>query len=220
MAISRISSQDNNNNIATSSITATYPAATKVGNLLILSVYGSGSTVPTIAGFSGVTASPGAGTSVMGVFWAISTGQTTVTASATGSGTMQIDGYEYQNLGNPVAIDVSNSNTGATATSLVTASVTTNYVADLVFSCCSQTAGNGGTTSWVTSTMLQLAGNNRLIDGQYIPGTKLTSFTDTASWATTRPSGSVVLAFFPVRVNTYLNQNQLRPHIFSPGLAR
>lgn len=110
------------------------------------------------------------------------------------------DIFEYSGNANPTVIDaaaVGTTSGGAGATSLATGAITTSLAGDLIFSA----AGNfddGGSAAWVTSTVIgnnELASRPQIFCGQYIPGTTVTGFSDTASWTASLPVSTIIVAF-------------------------
>lgn len=198
MAIARLTGQDCNNTSATIAVTATFPSPTTAGNLLIAAVEsttGTGST--TMTGWT--LAKEQASTTTVrcvSVFYKISTGDLTAVANNASATIMQIHAYEYSGAANPAVLETSNGNSGAaSSTAQVTGTITTTQIGDLIFVVAQQTQTNGGGTSWATATLLQGNTTNMLVVGQYLPGTTLTGFQDTASWTTSRRSSAVIVAF-------------------------
>src|SRR5690349_18776393 len=132
MAISRIATQDAKGASTTTSASATYPAATTSGNLLICTVFASvltsNFTTPTgwnIVKLQDLPASANRGTAI---YARDADGtETTVTISATGSVNTKIHIYEYTGAQSPYALDgtPNGSTSSGSVTSLLSGSVTT-----------------------------------------------------------------------------------------------
>lgn len=208
MVFLRLSGQDanGNNSVTNGQTTKTYPGGTTAGNLLI-AAYQSGAASATAASLTGWTQVGGANvplnnaSATLACFYKIADGTESVItiAQAGASTTGQMHIYEYSGTANPAVAEANNSSTSisVSGSSRVTGTITTLDPGDLVFVASATNAANGGSSTgwWVSASVLQAGGTNRLIVGEYLPGSALTGFQDTASWNTARTNSAMIVAF-------------------------
>lgn len=207
MSITRIASQDCNASGAggVGTVTLSFPVATTPGNLLV--VWGNAtnpnSNAVTAPGWIVIQAAINTTNSTIFIAYKISTGDTSVTFTQGVSGNHQTIGSEF-NSGSP-NIETQNTSTSGATTVIIeaTGTITTANAGDLIAVCASQQATNGGAAAWTTATTIKANAENKLIAGAYIPGTTLTSFTDTATWTTLRQSSTIVVAFKPITLQKF-----------------
>lgn len=203
----RLSGQDAKAASTTTSVTATYPGSTTAGNLLIATVYGnaSGAGSLDISGWTsaaeiGINSGGVGDAQQLGLFYKVASGsETTVQATQASASVMKIHIYEYQNVKNPIVLDVAgtaNGNTGAAAANHTTTAITTTNSRALIFAC----AGvDGDVTNAASGTfgIRQTDTAIRLIDADYIPDALQTSLTNQFTWTTSRRKSGIVIAFIP-----------------------
>lgn len=226
MAISRVSSQDTAASSATTSVVGTYAGKTTTGNLLIaygiangstLTISGSGTWTTLVSGFGSSATQP------MKLFYKLADGtETSLTASSTGATLMSLSMVEYTGVSAPILTDglaASQNNSGTSVTTYTTPLITTQQPNDLIFCVLASSAATA--FSWVTSTLVDAntSGTFHIYGGENIVALPQTNFQDTANWTGGHQAASMIAAFRPPKVNI-LSPNRLRPHPFSPGLAR
>lgn len=207
MPIARVTGSDANTTGASGSVTLSFGQTTTVGNLLIAAVCapsGSGAGSNTMSGWTAAVDVGRGATQNSGdtsVFYKISTGDTSATATCTSGGAMAMMLFEYSGVANPVVTDgINDAFSGSTSvSSQVTGTITTTNAGDLIFVAngTSTTMGASG-QAWATATILSANARVLLSCGQYLPGTIVTGFQDTASWNTAGRAGAVIVAFKPV----------------------
>lgn len=205
MSFSRLTAQDCNGS-GSIPYTKSFPSATTSGNLLIAAVQCN--CVPANISMSGWTLllaeKCGTQTACAALFYKISSGDTSLTISSSTGTTCQVQAYEYSGNPNPIIIETYNGTQNSSANSANTGNITTSQSGDLIFVVAAQNTTNGGSTSWTTATNLQANTQTSLMSGQYLPGTTLTGFSDTAHWSTNRASGVVIGAFSLVPITNYV----------------
>lgn len=208
MAIARFTANDSNGSGTGGSLVISWANRTPpLGSLMIVLVFGQGpANDNAVSGFSKLDKDINSNSNDATLFYKISGGSELSFIGATGTGTMQGHLYEYTGTATVSPLETSGTGTsGASAvanSSTFKPSVTTTNAGDLIFSFVANNAANGGTTSWGTSTLLQASTQNRIIAGEYLPGSTQVGFADTGTWATARASSQIVAVFKPPTVSS------------------
>ena len=224
MAIARKTTQDASAT-GTSTVTATYPAATTAGNLLIMIVTtnNTGASVP--AGWSIALGDPGLSATVVALYYKVAAGsETTVTSTDTG-GNMGLFIAEYNGFTGTPTLDVSaNNGSGASVLTISTGTtVTTTTANGLAIAAAyinSATTFSSWSNAFVNLTKVNITYSAEKILSATGTQTSLLTTTGTAGTA-----GALIATFKDVITGRIAKTNinggvNTRPHAFSPGLAR
>lgn len=203
MAIARITGQDTFATSATASVTGTFPVASVAGRVLFAFVWSnSAADDNAMTGWTKATSVGigSAGTSGrMTLFYKVSTGDTAATATTTLGTAMRMFLLEYSGVAVPVALDgTPNSATSgaSTVTSQVTGTITSGNTGSLFLVFEGGVTGHG-TDVWASATELLIGSSTLCFIGQYLPGTTLTGFQDTATLGTARTQSGLIAGFLP-----------------------
>lgn len=208
MAIARIASQDNKASGTSGTVTATFPAAPTLGNLIIVTIWKGGGTDPAPGGtwYLDQVDNAGNNTSIrMLQFHKFCDNATTDQSFSysVGANPSRIHMYEYSGALNDGTSGVRALNEGNSGASTVS-SQDTNAVAaiagDLLFAFAGTATAYTGTGAWTNSfSLLQQDTGLRMFDGERIIAAD-GSYNSVASWTTTNKATAFITAFKPVPV--------------------
>ena len=188
----------------TGSVAVTFGGATLSGSEICIAVIGPTS-YATLSGFTAIQEPNDGGTFFMTLLYGVSTGQTTFTV--TSAGASQAIGVEVYNS---TGFDVSGVSTNGTtaSTTIVSGSITTTNVNDIVLMFEAASATTLTPTAYGSMTTLSVS-NTKLIGAYYIPGAILTGFTNTIT-SNSKITSSIIIAFkaptaWTANMSGYLN---------------
>lgn len=227
MAISRITGQDATaTGAATGTVAATYPAVPTQGNLLIAIMTSSGDGISFLANTGWTLGPQSASAKGVALFYKVAgNGELqaiSLTPDAIGN-TFNLAIYEYQGFPGIPTLDQTSGGVNASGlTSPCGTTLKTSYPNELVIA--GAFVANGNTfSSWsggfnAVTTVVDAAAPSRLFTAQQI-ATSTSTFTTTltTTGAATENEG-IIATFYSTGPSFY--QKSLRPHPFSPGLAR
>lgn len=200
MAITRLTGQNAAGTSNGASVSATYPGATTVGNMLTAAVYGASNATIAMTGWTPVV-SANAGAAANGrIAWfrKVADGtETTVTATLTGAAAMRISIFETSGVDTVAPVDnyVSNtSNTTSVATLAAgTAALDTQNANDLLMSAW---GFNGNTSAWSVNSSFSV--HTALATGRMVTAersvTATGAYNPTLSWTTAQRVGAAMIA--------------------------
>lgn len=203
MAIARLTGQDATATSTTTSVAVAYPGACTSGNLLIACVGARGSTAhPTITSWTEAvfkTGNSNIGSTT--IFYKVSDGtETTVTASRSGSTTMELAIFEYSGCATSTPFDTSASaDIGGTAATTLAIGPTATLAQASELAIAAITLGGGfGSPSWASSAFNLRANlsqaNGGLFTGDLIVAAT-TALSTTGSWTSSRTGSGAIATF-------------------------
>jgi len=227
MAFSRISAQDTQNQSATFNVTTTYGSTPTQGNLLIAVLYNSDSytLVYSSAGWKLAVGSDNTnGNSISVWYKTVGTSEptaVTMTDGSSASGSMHLILYEYQtdtkNTNFKVDQTATANSAAATANSQTTGTTKTTTQPNQLVIAAVEFAGSGTLPSWTNSFTAQLSTDRAFMADKIVSTTGSYESTLTVTGVAVKMSGAIVA--FNESYRTFKPQS-IRPHPFSPGLAR
>ena len=199
MAFSRIGANDSHNTGSGGTVTTLFASgSTTAGNTLIAAVWGAASptTAITMAGWTlALQEGLNSTSSTCAVFYKESVGDISATAIQAAGSTMQLALFEFSGGVAIPFVEVVAGKTSGSASSISTTAISTIGHNDLIFKVAAQNNTNGGSAAWGGGSTLIANLLSQLIIGQYLPGTALTNYTDTATWTTGRTCACIIVAF-------------------------
>lgn len=223
--IQRIASQDTTNSASANTVTATYPAVPAQNNTLIVVVGGNDGNTGnflTNSGWSQVSG-PATSTAELDIFYKRAGASEPTAIVANNAGTfIEIAIYEYQGIGlSPLDVSATNSNFPATtATTLSTGTTGTTSQANELAFVAAVAKSNTAFVSWDNSfnSRNNINSTFSLFTADRITIAKAT-YTSNLVVGTAATLGTMIVTF-QASVTTFRPRPGLRPHPFSPGLAK
>lgn len=228
MAITRITSQDSSNTSTTTSVTATYAANPKPGHLLVACIGHKDTAGATVTGWTLANSTTPGLSSIIEVYYRVADGtETGVTATNLVGVFMGIAAYEYANTLEVSPFEtISGSGASDAGAVLTLTNATPGQQTSKTFEVMIAAAtfsANNTFSSWtnsfnsITNTGTGAVGS--LFTADFITkdrGKYVTTITTTG----TPTSASLIVVGFKASNKAFSYNPHLRPHPFSPGLAR
>lgn len=223
MAISRLTGQDATGT-GSGSATATYANNATPGNLLIAVVGDdAGAGIPALTGFT-VAVNPGISGTQITIFYKVANGsEKIITCSYASAGALSLSIFEYTGTARSFALDKTGSatsgvGTGLTATGGTTA--TTTEANELLIAAANWDTANVEVFASATNSFNQRLSTSPMMVVDRIVAATGAYVTDITITGTAAGWTSAIATFKAQSFSFYQNKPNLRPHPFSPGLAR